>query len=164
MVLATDSQEPSGVGEHMLVLAQALAASHDIAVAFPGGAAGDRLLARAARLGLRVRRFDPDGMAGFVRWLSDSGAALLAAINAGAAQASANRAFIATLLAQVRRKRRLVGTLIPAPWGNGQPWPTVAAVRSTARTLDRRRCSTRDTRPHRRSTAIPALIGVPRPS
>jgi glycosyltransferase involved in cell wall biosynthesis len=53
LLLATDSLDPSGVGEHMLALAQGLRADFDIVLAAPGEARGD-LLGRAARSGLRV--------------------------------------------------------------------------------------------------------------
>lgn len=68
LVLATDSGEPSGVGEHMLTLAQALAERFDIVIAARHDAG--TLLARAAAAGLRIRAFDPQALFEFRRWLS----------------------------------------------------------------------------------------------
>ncbi len=57
-LLLTDSPEPSGVGEHMLTLAASLPPGM-AALAFPDHAAGRRLAARAAALGLPAATFDP---------------------------------------------------------------------------------------------------------
>ena len=48
ILLATDSADPSGLGRHMLTLAQGLARDHAVALAFPRAAAG---FAEAARAG-----------------------------------------------------------------------------------------------------------------
>jgi len=55
-LLVTDSPEPSGVGEHMLTLAAALAAEGiQAALAFPDHDAGRRLVERAWARGLTAR-------------------------------------------------------------------------------------------------------------
>jgi glycosyltransferase involved in cell wall biosynthesis len=51
LLLATDSLEPSGLGEHMLALAQGLREDFEIVLAAPPEASGD-LLARASGLGI----------------------------------------------------------------------------------------------------------------
>ena len=55
IVLATDSSEPSGLGEHMLTLGKALGGEFDVALAAP---ANEALLARAARDGMRIKQLD----------------------------------------------------------------------------------------------------------
>ncbi|WP_018899444.1 glycosyltransferase [Rhizobium sp. 2MFCol3.1] len=74
VVLATDSRDPSGVGEHMLALGEGLSTEFDVTVAIVGE---DRtgLLPRAARVGLRIRLAADDDE--FRRWLSKSYVALL---------------------------------------------------------------------------------------
>lgn len=54
IVLATDSAVPSGVGEHMLTLAGALAPAYDVALAFFPDGEGARFLARAAAAGFET--------------------------------------------------------------------------------------------------------------
>ena len=69
LVLATDSLEPSGVGQHMLTLAGALRADHEVIIAAaPGGASG-ALLSRAAAAGFGIKAIDPDDLDGFEQWL-----------------------------------------------------------------------------------------------
>lgn len=58
IILATDSAEPSGLGEHMLTLGKALAATHDVILAMPDHEAGRALLRRAAAGGLGVKALD----------------------------------------------------------------------------------------------------------
>lgn len=65
LVLATDSRDPSGLGEHMLTLAGALD-DFDIVIA----AQDSSLLSRAARRGLRVKAFDLAALNSFKTWLS----------------------------------------------------------------------------------------------
>ena len=75
LCLATDSLEPSGVGEHMLVLAAELKAGYDIVVACPSSAGGRSLLDRAAQLGLGIKLLaDEEGTAD---WMARMGFALL---------------------------------------------------------------------------------------
>lgn len=52
--LFTDSLEPSGLGEHMLTLAGELRRDFEISFVCPPTAAGDRLMRRAASLGVHV--------------------------------------------------------------------------------------------------------------
>ena len=74
IVLATDSLDPSGMGEHMLALARGCAHEWDVTIALIGE---DRngLLPRAARFGVRIRlaRDEED----FADWLSQAGSDLL---------------------------------------------------------------------------------------
>jgi len=74
ILLATDSLAPSGAGEHMMILATALAAGDEVAVAAPPGSP---LIRRAARLGLPVKAVAPGDEAGFARWLRVWGADVL---------------------------------------------------------------------------------------
>lgn len=74
IVLATDSLDPSGMGEHMLTLGRALQTKFDVTLAVPGGIEGD-LLARAARCGLAVKAIDDIGS--FEQWLRLSDVSLL---------------------------------------------------------------------------------------
>ncbi len=55
-LIVTDSPEPSGVGEHMLTLAQALPGGMAV-LAFPDHAAGRALVARARARGLEARTY-----------------------------------------------------------------------------------------------------------
>lgn len=57
-LLATDSPEPSGVGEHMLTLAAGLPPGM-ARLAFPDHPAGQGLVARAGAMGLAASVFDP---------------------------------------------------------------------------------------------------------
>lgn len=73
--LFTDSLEPSGVGEHMLTLAEQLRRDYRVSFVCPPSPGGDRLLSRAAALGLDalplvVNR--PDLRAPLRRWLRDN--------------------------------------------------------------------------------------------
>ncbi|KQS76635.1 glycosyl transferase family 1 [Rhizobium sp. Leaf384] len=54
IVLATDSRDPSGLGEHMLALARGLSADHEVILLADPASAGP-FLARAARLRLAVK-------------------------------------------------------------------------------------------------------------
>ena len=56
LCLATDSREPSGVGEHMLALATAFRDRFEVVLACPESPGGATLLARAARLGIGIKR------------------------------------------------------------------------------------------------------------
>jgi glycosyltransferase involved in cell wall biosynthesis len=60
LLLATDSLEPSGVGEHMLALAQGLRDAFDIVLAAPEHASGD-VPGRASQLGFRFEAIAGDG-------------------------------------------------------------------------------------------------------
>lgn len=64
ILLATDSLEPSGVGEHMLALAAAIAGECDITLAVPLAASGD-VLGRAAANGHAVQGIGDDAHAPF---------------------------------------------------------------------------------------------------
>jgi glycosyltransferase involved in cell wall biosynthesis len=58
LILATDSHEPSGVGENMVTLGAALVEDYDVILAAPHHAAGLSLLHRGAVLGLGVKALD----------------------------------------------------------------------------------------------------------
>jgi glycosyltransferase involved in cell wall biosynthesis len=74
VVLATDSLDPSGMGEHMLTLAASLNPCFDIAIAaFDRPGVG--LLSRAARSGLAVKGIED--FAAFERWLATADIGLL---------------------------------------------------------------------------------------
>ena len=77
LVLATDSLDPSGLGEHMLTLGRALAGRFDVVLAAPGADEVLPLLRRAARLGLGMKPIDLADMDGFSEWLRRTGAKLL---------------------------------------------------------------------------------------
>ena len=66
--LATDSLEPSGVGQHMVMLGAGLSEAVDIVVACPDSAGGSALLDRAAEAGLGIRKL-PDDPIAVVDWL-----------------------------------------------------------------------------------------------
>ncbi|WP_425374305.1 glycosyltransferase [Lichenihabitans psoromatis] len=74
--LATDSLEPSGVGEHMLALAGALKRDYDVVLACPPSPGGRILLDRGARLGVGLRLLPPDEAA-MIDWFHQDGIALL---------------------------------------------------------------------------------------
>ena len=76
LCLATDSLEPSGVGEHMLALAGEWRGRYDVTLACPVSPGGRTLLQRAARLGVAVKRLDDDPDL-LVRWLRAGGFELL---------------------------------------------------------------------------------------
>lgn len=75
IVLATDSREPSGMGEHMLMLGRSLATSHSITLAVFADGPCAHLLTRAARFGMAIKVID--SMEDFAEWLGRSGADLL---------------------------------------------------------------------------------------
>jgi len=77
IVLATDSLDPSGLGEHMITLGSALSERFDIVVVGPNGASGMAFLGGAARRGLRVKALDLERLDLFTQWLRSSGAALV---------------------------------------------------------------------------------------
>ena len=72
LCLATDSTEPSGVGELMLALAGELRNRHDVTLACPASQGGRILLDRAAALGLAIRRLD-DATDREATWLRRTG-------------------------------------------------------------------------------------------
>ena len=65
LCLATASPNPSGVGHHLLTLAQAFTATHDVTVAAP---AASGLLARAAALGCAIKAINAADEEGLRRW------------------------------------------------------------------------------------------------
>jgi predicted dehydrogenase/glycosyltransferase involved in cell wall biosynthesis/threonine dehydrogenase-like Zn-dependent dehydrogenase len=74
VVLATDSLDPSGMGEHMLALARGLKGTYDVTLALMPGA-GNGLLYRAARHGIAVKAIEsPEDLR---VWLSTSAVDLL---------------------------------------------------------------------------------------
>ncbi len=74
IILATESLDPSGMGEHMLTLGRALQEDWNVTIAAPAG--GDNeLIARAARLGLAVKTIDD--MESFSQWLQPTETSLL---------------------------------------------------------------------------------------
>lgn len=75
VVLATDSAVPSGVGEHMLALAHAIAEGHRVALAFPPGEEGAVFLKRAAAGSFCVQRIQSES--DFSQWLDEVAAAVL---------------------------------------------------------------------------------------
>ena len=77
LVLATDSLDPSGVGNHMIVLGQSLIHQYDIVIACGDHDHGRTFLAQAARVGLRIKIFALDDMPRFGRWLRSNRVALL---------------------------------------------------------------------------------------
>jgi len=74
IVLATDSLDPSGMGEHMLTLARALDEEWSVTVAAYADTEGD-LLSRAARSGLAIKAIDDIETFGY--WLHATGTSLL---------------------------------------------------------------------------------------
>jgi hypothetical protein len=54
VLLATDSTDPSGVGQHMLTLGKTLARSHEVVLGFPAEAAAFAEAARSAGLDART--------------------------------------------------------------------------------------------------------------
>lgn len=68
IVLATDSVDPSGMGEHMLTLGRALQGQFDVTLAAMDGIEAT-LLTRAARCGVAVKGIDDN--ASFEHWLGD---------------------------------------------------------------------------------------------
>lgn len=77
IVLATDSLEPSGMGEHMLTLAAGLQPHCDVVLMCTEQGEGGALLRRAARLCQRIKTLDCDRPDLVTAWLARSGAALL---------------------------------------------------------------------------------------
>ncbi|WP_320194944.1 glycosyltransferase [Agrobacterium rosae] len=74
IVLATDSLDPSGMGEHMLTLGRALGDEWDVTIAALTGHA-DELMTKAARHGLAIKIFAD--AADLAWWLKTSDACLL---------------------------------------------------------------------------------------
>lgn len=74
IVLATESLDPSGMGEHMLALGRALQADWDITIAAPAAHLGE-LTSRAARLGLAIKSIED--LEGFSDWLQSAEISLL---------------------------------------------------------------------------------------
>jgi predicted dehydrogenase/glycosyltransferase involved in cell wall biosynthesis/threonine dehydrogenase-like Zn-dependent dehydrogenase len=74
VVLATDSLDPSGMGEHMLALARGLKGTYDITLALMPGAGTD-LLSRAARHGIAIKGIESSE--DLRAWLSRSAVDLL---------------------------------------------------------------------------------------
>ncbi|KQS64750.1 glycosyl transferase family 1 [Rhizobium sp. Leaf371] len=74
IVLATDSRDPSGLGEHMLALARGLSADHDVILLADPESAG-QFLTKAARQGLAVKDLPPDDRLG--AWLEHADIDLL---------------------------------------------------------------------------------------
>lgn len=70
VVLATDSLQPSGLGEHMLTLAQSMSGRFDAVIAAGESEGGQELLKSAAEAGLRVKAFEPDALQPFKTWLT----------------------------------------------------------------------------------------------
>ncbi|MGO4440950.1 glycosyltransferase [Rhizobium sp. RAF56] len=68
VVLATDSADPSGMGEHMLILGRGLSEHWDVTIASSDDRAG--LLSRAARLGFRAKL--SENAREFGHWVSKS--------------------------------------------------------------------------------------------
>ncbi|RZA11670.1 MAG: glycosyltransferase family 1 protein, partial [Proteobacteria bacterium] len=75
LVLATDSRDPSGLGEHMLTLGSALSDQFDVVIAADADG-GVALLNRAADLGMRIKAFSLDALKPFKTWLADNAALL----------------------------------------------------------------------------------------
>ena len=67
LLLVTESPAPSGVGEHMLTLAQGVAARYDVVLAAPRASG---LIERARRRGLAVKAIDPDDRRDLDRWFA----------------------------------------------------------------------------------------------
>lgn len=76
LVLATDSRQPSGLGEHMLTLGDALSETFDVVIAAEDSDGGAELLKRAAAFGLRIKAFEPDRLGAFKTWLTHHAALL----------------------------------------------------------------------------------------
>ena len=70
LCLATASRNPSGVGHHLLTLAEAFVADHDVTVAAP---VASGLFGRAAALGCAIKAIEPDDEAGLRRWFDRAG-------------------------------------------------------------------------------------------
>ncbi|HEX8395424.1 MAG TPA: glycosyltransferase family 4 protein [Longimicrobium sp.] len=78
--LLTDSLEPSGVGRHMLLLARALRRAHRVSLVCPSSPEGDRLLARARRMGIGAAAITVRAAADeqpFAAWLRSNAVDLL---------------------------------------------------------------------------------------
>ncbi len=69
LFLLTESPAPSGVGEHMLTLAEGLGGDYDVVV---GAVAGTGLLERARSAGLPVKAIDPAAPQDLARWFARS--------------------------------------------------------------------------------------------
>ncbi len=75
--LLTDSPEPSGVGAHMLTLANELRAERRISLALSTVGIDPALARRAQELELEVRQLDPNGADELETWLRRSSVAIL---------------------------------------------------------------------------------------
>jgi glycosyltransferase involved in cell wall biosynthesis len=75
LVLATDSRDPSGLGEHMLTLGSALSDQFDVVIA-ADAEAGVALLNCAAGLGMRIKAFSLGALKPFKAWLAENAALL----------------------------------------------------------------------------------------
>jgi glycosyltransferase involved in cell wall biosynthesis len=75
VVLATDSAVPSGVGEHMLALARAIATDHRVLLAFASTEGGLLYLNRGLAEGFDVKEIGTEGA--FSSWLTDIAATVL---------------------------------------------------------------------------------------
>ncbi|HZY68178.1 MAG TPA: glycosyltransferase, partial [Devosia sp.] len=73
IVLATESLDPSGMGQHMLTLGEAVAGEFDVTLAAPSADGGATLLRSAAERGLGVKSLEP----GFGDWLRAFAPALI---------------------------------------------------------------------------------------
>ncbi len=72
--LFTDSTEPSGVGQHMLALAEQLLPRHSLALVCPSSPTGNRVLARAREMGIEALALavrDRSAERRFARWLGE---------------------------------------------------------------------------------------------
>ncbi len=67
LFLVTESPAPSGVGEHMLTLAEGLRGNHDIVIA---ATPASGLLPRARARGLTVKAIDPGDVSDLSRWFA----------------------------------------------------------------------------------------------
>jgi predicted dehydrogenase/glycosyltransferase involved in cell wall biosynthesis len=74
LFLVTESPAPSGVGEHMLALADGLAGRYDLVI---GATRGSGLLDRARARGLPVKAIDPRDPADLDRWFARTRPALI---------------------------------------------------------------------------------------
>ena len=74
LFLVTESPAPSGVGEHMLTLADGLAGRYDLVIGAPRGSG---LLERARARGFPVKAIDPADRADLDRWFARTRPALV---------------------------------------------------------------------------------------
>lgn len=71
VLLATDSQDPSGVGHHMLTLARGLAPAHEVALTFAAGPAAARFGALARDSGFEAHVLPDDPLELLKAWRPD---------------------------------------------------------------------------------------------